>query len=435
MYRMSKCVHIVKNNEIVVAFNDYNFKVIDLDKDLYSVVERIEGIEESIVENTEELRYLLDNKFLVKKDEDELEKRQQKREFIRQRIMKEGVTSKIGYLRISLTEQCNLRCKYCFVNDIVDKSSNITEELFCKAVEMLIQNSRNPRIQYFGGEPLLRMELIELGHEILNAAKKKGQIDSFIEEIVTNGTLLTKDKIDFFVNNEMGLIFSVDGWKEIHDKNRVDIYGKGSFNTVIEKFQAFIESGGKAEIIITPNKDNIELLDQITQFFVETYDLKKVSINAPQPNEKGWDIDGKTLAEKIINIYLYCEKHDILLSAPGMNLVQNLLKKRYQIFSCVNYGTLKHRKWGMYLLGTGKISYCNVECSENSEEWFNNFNIGRKIDQWHMKNNYSEECLTCLAYSVCGGPCGMEREMIKNVEIMHNKCAFNKKIVEWALTR
>lgn len=53
--------------------------------------------------------------------------------------MKEGVTSKIGYLRISLTEQCNLRCKYCFVNDIVDKSSNITEELFCKAVEMLIQ--------------------------------------------------------------------------------------------------------------------------------------------------------------------------------------------------------------------------------------------------------------------------------------------------------
>ena len=31
---MSKCVHIVKNNEIVVAFNDYNFKVIDLDKDL-----------------------------------------------------------------------------------------------------------------------------------------------------------------------------------------------------------------------------------------------------------------------------------------------------------------------------------------------------------------------------------------------------------------
>ena len=41
MYRMSKCVHIVKNNEIVVAFNDYNFKVIDLDKDLYSVVESV----------------------------------------------------------------------------------------------------------------------------------------------------------------------------------------------------------------------------------------------------------------------------------------------------------------------------------------------------------------------------------------------------------
>lgn len=57
-----------------------------------------------------------------------------------------------------------------------------------------------------------------------------------------------------------------------------------------------------------------------------------MSINAPQPNEKGWDIDGKTLAEKIINIYLYCEKHDILLSAPGMNLVQNLLKRGIRFF-------------------------------------------------------------------------------------------------------
>ena len=100
MYRMSKCVHIVKNNEIVVAFNDYNFKVIDLDKDLYSVVERIEGIEESIVENTEELRYLLDNKFLVKKDEDELRKTTNKARIIRQRIIERKVLrDKIGLFK------------------------------------------------------------------------------------------------------------------------------------------------------------------------------------------------------------------------------------------------------------------------------------------------------------------------------------------------
>lgn len=434
MYKLSECVHIVDGKNSKVAFNDYNFKVIDLSEDLYSRIQKIKDYEDEIVENIEEFTYLINNNFIVKSDRNELLERDKKIEFIRKKIAETGDSS-IGYMRVSLTEQCNLRCKYCFVNEIISDRSNMSEEMFRKAVETLISGSKSPRIQYFGGEPLIRMELIILGHQMLSTAQKYGHIDNFTEEIVTNGTLLTEDKMNFFIENNIALIFSIDGWKEIHDKNRVNIQGNGTFDIVIEKFLLFKDKGGKAEMIITPNEDNIDILDQVIEFLVETYHITSVSINAPQPNEKGWSIDGKKLAKKVINSYLYCEERDIHLSAPGMNLVYNLLRNRYQIFSCTNVGTLKHRKWGLYLLGTGEVSYCNVERSKSSCESFDNFMITERFDEWHLKNNRTEKCKKCLAYSVCIGPCSMEKLMIGNEKILNNKCMFNRTIVKWALTR
>lgn len=434
MYRLSKCVHIVEKNNNRVAFNDYNFKIINLNDKTYKIIQNLENYDDEMIKNNDELTYLLQHKFIVKKKKNELLDRDKKIELIRKKIIEHG-NSKIGYMRLSLTEECNLRCKYCFVNDIVTKSANISEDKFKKAVQSLIINNNHPRIQYFGGEPLMRMELIIIGHKMLSQAKKDGIIDDFTEEIVTNGTLLTEDKMNFFIENKISLIFSIDGWKEIHDKNRVNVEGKGSFDIVVNNLKIFMKKGGKAEIIITPNKDNIDLLDKVVEFIVQNYNVKDISINAPQPNESGWNIDGLKFAKQIINSYLYCEAHNIQLSAPGLNLIYNLLKNRYQIFSCINYGTLENKKWGLYLFSSGQVSYCNVECCEECCEPFDNFKITERINRWHLKNNYTEKCKKCLAYSVCGGPCSMEKEMIKNKKILNNKCIFNKEIVKWALTR
>jgi uncharacterized protein len=62
--------------------------------------------------------------------------------------------------------------------------------------------------------------------------------------LTTNGVLIDQDVIDF-ANKEMSnVVLSLDGRKEIHDRYRVDYNGKGSWETIVPKFQDLVEQRG-----------------------------------------------------------------------------------------------------------------------------------------------------------------------------------------------
>ena len=93
---------------------------------------------------------------------------------------------KITYLRLSVTELCNLRCRYCMPEDGVCKKRHeemLTQEEMINAVRAAASlDIRKLRIT--GGEPLIKSNIVELCRE---AAMVNG-----IEEVclTTNGTLL-----------------------------------------------------------------------------------------------------------------------------------------------------------------------------------------------------------------------------------------------------
>ena len=432
-FRVSKCVFFLEENNNVIAYNNLNFKIIQMDKEFYN---KLKNYNSNIVFEERDFKYLIENKFLVEEAYDEINFREKIKNKIKGNYARKE--SNISYIRISLTENCNLRCKYCFVNEIMSEKSNISKENFIKAINYLIDNNDNKnkvRVQYFGGEPLLRMELIKLGHGLLTEAKKNQKIQEFEEEIVTNGTLLDEEKIGFFIDNKISLIFSIDGWKEINDINRVDIHGNGTFNAVSKNMKNFIEKGGSAEVIITPNEDNLYYLDEIVEFLVNNFCINQISINAPQPNETGWKIDGEILAQKIIKIYELGEKRGILLSIPGMNIIHNLLNKKYQIFSCSNYGCELQRSWGIYVFSTGEVSYCLVERMLDLNLSIEQTIPRAEIDEWHMQVTQDDICKKCIAYTTCGGMCSMEKQLIFDEKIRNNKCTFVREILKWGLKR
>lgn len=93
----------------------------------------------------------------------------------------------INYLRISLTDNCNLRCVYC-TPDLIHKKDDI---LSLEDISKIIQVAKElgiKKIRLTGGEPLLRKDL----YKIIEKIKKSG-----IEEIylTTNGILL-EEKIE-----------------------------------------------------------------------------------------------------------------------------------------------------------------------------------------------------------------------------------------------
>ena len=110
---------------------------------------------------------------------------------------------KINYLRISLTDRCNLKCFYCFKDNTVfyEKEEILTIEEIKFLISVFHNNFGVKKIRFTGGEPLIRRGIENLveGLKDLNL-----QVN-----ITTNGVLL-KDFADFFAKNNINVNVSLD---------------------------------------------------------------------------------------------------------------------------------------------------------------------------------------------------------------------------------
>ncbi len=93
---------------------------------------------------------------------------------------------RITYLRLSVTDRCNLRCRYCMPADGICKKSHhdmLTEEEMILAVEAAASLGVK-KVRITGGEPLVK-------RNILSICRRTGAVQG-IEEVclTTNGTLL-----------------------------------------------------------------------------------------------------------------------------------------------------------------------------------------------------------------------------------------------------
>lgn len=102
--------------------------------------------------------------------------------------MRDTFNREIKYLRISLTELCNLRCRYCMPENGICKKSHdemMTYEEIIQAVKIASRLGVS-KIRLTGGEPLVKSGIVSL-------VSKIKEIDGIDEVcITTNGTLLAK---------------------------------------------------------------------------------------------------------------------------------------------------------------------------------------------------------------------------------------------------
>lgn len=154
--------------------------------------------------------------------------------------MLDSFNRKINYLRISVTDLCNLRCQYCMPEDgikLIDHKDILTfEEIYditSKAVEMGID-----KVRLTGGEPLVRKNIISL-------VKMLSGIEGIKDyAMTTNGILLAKFAQDLKDAGLHRINVSLDSLNPEHYR---EITRGGDVNSVIEGLKA-AESAGFKEI-------------------------------------------------------------------------------------------------------------------------------------------------------------------------------------------
>lgn len=147
-------------------------------------------------------------------------------------------------LCLHVAHDCNLRCGYCFAatGDFGGGRLLMSTETGKKAIDFLISRSgtrRHLEIDYFGGEPLMNLEVVK---KLTHYAKEQAKIHQkeFKLTLTTNGVLLDEKAQAFLNEEEISLVLSLDGRKEIHDRMRPNAAGKGSYDTAVQRFKEVI---------------------------------------------------------------------------------------------------------------------------------------------------------------------------------------------------
>lgn len=433
-YRHSRFSKSILLDGKYILFHSWKLSVCEISREDYAVFEAYRNPND--LQDNEITEALLNYQFIVPEDFDETTEAVEHKRTERDHT-KSLEVNRLGYMRISLTEDCNLRCKYCFVNDIMEHKGFMSEETFTHTMEWFIKTNEGqaPAVQYFGGEPLLCMNLIKKGNEMLRTAMEAGRIQGFSEEIVTNGTLVTPKTAKTLVDNGVTVLFSIDGWDVIHDQNRVYPNGKGSYHTLLKGIRNFKEAGGRLEAIITPTEENLPIFFDIMRHLVEDLHFEEITVNTPQPTAKGWDIDGRKFAQAIIDSWNYCVSKKVRLNQPGNNIVYFVTNKIPQTHSCMNlsYGQ-GINTFGIYVTSDQTISSCIVECDDRCSRNIEDFKIDQEYIDWHFMDNNTKSCIDCIGYNICGGPCAIEA-LLREGKLNTEKCKFYKTLIPWTLAQ
>ena len=156
-----------------------------------------------------------------------------------------SVMPDIDMFILGITEQCNLRCKYCcYSGEYTSNRTHSTHSMNQNDIDDIylfinkMSTKRPLYIAFYGGEPLVHYGLVQY------AIKKAITLwnDEVVFSLTTNATLLSEDKTDWLIKHQVKLEISIDGTASFHDKNRVDQSGRGSFARVHQALSHIIKA-------------------------------------------------------------------------------------------------------------------------------------------------------------------------------------------------
>ena len=189
--------------------------------------------------------------------------------------MKDSFGREIDYLRVSLTDRCNLRCEYCMPESGIDnkiKHSDMLslEEMFKLIQEFVLLGIK--KIRFTGGEPLVRKGAVEL-------IKRVNELEGVKEVTITTNGVLLEEYAESLVNAGIKRInVSLD---TLDSKKYKEITRGGDIQKVfrgIEKAQKLGMQPIKLNTVLIGGFNDDEIEDLVNLTLYEDIDVRFIEL-------------------------------------------------------------------------------------------------------------------------------------------------------------
>lgn len=309
-----------------------------------------------------------------------------------------------------LTEECNLRCDYCFVGE--KRPRRLSWETARQSVDFLMKHSKSEMDLYiclFGGEPLLEFSLMKRVVEYAqDRASNLGKTMHF--SCTTNGTIMSQEIAEFGMKHGFNFLLSIDGDKIAHDAHRKMVDGSGTWDIVMGRnFDILCSCQGWIGARFTIGPDTIERLSiSVEDLFARGVNqfLLGYNLNA------NWNDDSLALLaaeyHKVFSFYETQRLHGMPIRiAPFEDKLDTIRDRLYGRWGC---GAGRSR---MAISSWGDIYPCArfVDCSSKMEK----YKLGTVYDGISAARTRQElvchprpiqtKCLKCSYQDYCSGGC------------------------------
>lgn len=151
-------------------------------------------------------------------------------------------TPVIFNLTLLPTLYCNFSCHYCFEKGVNKK--RMDDEVINRVLKLVVNQAPyhlRTNLAWFGGEPLLEINHIADIHPKIRSLVLSNNCE-FTSNITTNGYLLNQDATILMRDLDIKFVqITLDGDKEVHNKNRITKNCEGTFDRIFENMLNFLE--------------------------------------------------------------------------------------------------------------------------------------------------------------------------------------------------
>ena len=249
--------------EGLILYNSYTGALIDFSKE---EKEDVIGLLKSAdtYPDTEVKKALKDNGFLIEENIDELKRA----EFLHQSMHRTDML----HLILMPTEACNFRCTYCYESFTRGRMTDETISGVKALVREKAKTLNTLHISWFGGEPLLEIDLMEELSQEFQEIAKRHEI-AYSADISTNGYFLNKEVFERLLAMDVRqYMITIDGVEAVHDSRRFLVGGGKTFSDIMENLKGASESLENFDISIRVNfdQDNLKETEELTDY-LKTY--------------------------------------------------------------------------------------------------------------------------------------------------------------------
>ncbi|MDO6684603.1 MULTISPECIES: radical SAM/SPASM domain-containing protein [unclassified Agarivorans] len=451
--RRSTFGHYFERNEHACAYNSLTMDRIYFDSSLLTFVNNLDGVivneilQKAPANKVEEISNLITNicnlGIIVPQEYDELS---------HLNLVNNSIFNgpRIRVMVMHLTESCNLKCKYCFVegqytgsNDRGRMSINTAKESVRFFGRIISNNvfSKPPSIVLYGGEPLLNWPAAKATLEEIKKLKSDGKLDNRTNVIIiTNGTLITDNIASVLKQHDVHVAVSIDGPEEVHDKYRKTRKGKGSFGAAMRGIEKLKQHGVRPTISSVMTKDTIPRLEAVLDFFSDKLEVKGIGFNHVSivPNQFPYDSEyEKEFANTIVRAQEYnAIKHPGVYERRMSPRIRNFRTKMLVKSDCTGCGEQ------FSVSPDAKVGICQGFIGERKT--FGGSVYDKSFDphmvpefqEWSTRSPLTmEECKSCPALATCGGGCPRNAYTLTGSIWNLDKgfCHFAQKAHEWLI--